>query len=339
MKDRKTLLMIGLGFVVLLWKGPGVVDAVFIAPIRDRETRVELLQKSSAKKTDARAELARATSQLDTWNLRSLPPDRVVATEKYQRWLTELGEKSGFEKVVVAPPQADVRPKDDTYYTVKATVKAQGTLGALCDFLHAFHQSGLLHRVQILKASTARHEGDPVLDLQIDVEALCLVNAPSRTMLFAKTDKPLVPDKPLKARSEYASLTKKNPFIRGYNGPPRPPTPPSRRTSDPPPTSKSSETPKDPPFDAAEHTYLISYFASGDAREVWFYDRSTNERTILSEGNEFQIGDVKGRIVQIADDYVQILVNDEMWELGLGRNLREMTKMPKVKKSEPKSGG
>ena len=334
MKDRKTLLIIGLAFVVLLWKAPSVVDAVFIAPIRDREERVELLQKSIAKKSEARLELARATSQLDKWNLRSLPPDRVVATEKYQRWLTELGEKSGLEKVVVAPPQADTRPKDETYYTVKAMVKAQGTLAALCDFLHAFHQSGLLHRVQILRASSSRHDGDPVLDLQIDVEALSLVKAQPRTMLFAKTDKPLVPDKPLKARADYASLTKKNPFVRGYNGPPRPPESPPRKNSDP--SRRNSETPNDPPFDAAEHTYLISYFASGDSHEIWLYDRSTNERTILSEGNEFQIGDVKGRIVLIADDFVQILINDEMWELGFGKNLREMTKMPKVKKSEPK---
>lgn len=338
MMDRQKLLIIGLAAVVFLWQGPGIVSAVFLDPIRERQNRIDLLQKSIQKKSEQKLELAVATSKLQNWNLRSLPPDPMRAASAYQVWLIDLGTKSGIANPTVAPPQPEARPKDDTYFAVRASVRGQGTLSALSSFLHKFHESGLLHRVLMVKADATRHEGDPVLTLQVDVEALSMIKAPERPGLFAKSDKPLVSDRPLKPQSEYASLTRKNPFVRGYNGPPRPPTPPIARR-DPEPSRRIPET-KDPPFDAAEHTYLISYFSSGDVQEVWLYDRSKPERTILGEGGEFEIGSVKGRVILIADDYVQILKDGELWELGLGKNLREMIKVPKMKKSEvPSSKG
>ena len=327
MKQREKFLLIGLVAAVLLWQGSGLVSGIFIAPITERQDRIEAIQKRiEDKKFDVHA-LRRANSDLASWNLRSLPPDRLFAASAYQTWLYELAVKSGFKGVSVLPPQADQRLKDDTYFAVTANVDGQGTLANLCDFMHAFHQSGLLHRIQMVRAISDKHEGDPQLRLSIRVEALCLKDAPARTTLFAKTDKPLVPDKPLKPRADYNALVKKNPFVKGYNGPPRPPEPPRSRTND----SRPTDT-KDPVLDPAEFTYLISYVSSNDLQEVWLYDRSSNQQTILTEGSEFEVGDVKGRVVLISKDFIQILKDGELWDLELGKNLREMTKVAKPKK-------
>ena len=69
----------------------------------------------------------------------------------------------------------DARPKGETYYTVSASVMAEGTLQQLRDFVYDFQQSGLLHRVKSMTLVSTRHQGDPVLKATIAVEGLALV--------------------------------------------------------------------------------------------------------------------------------------------------------------------
>ena len=334
MNRREKMLMFGLFGAVAIWQGSSVVDSVFFAPASERATRIQSLEADLGKKKIRKRELEIAQAKLKGWTLRSLPPDPLTAATLYQNGLIDLGNKSKLASLKVTPlKRIEPKPKGGTYYTVSVTINARGTVTDLCNFLYEFHQSGLLHRMTRITASSNQHEGNPSLELVMSAEALALVNAPARTTLFPKGangDEKLVPDQPLRSRSDYIALADRNPFIKGYNGPPR---------SDPPPRSVSSSTPRPPstpgsgPLDAAEFTYMVAAIASDGTQEIWLYDRSSNKYTFLTEGTEFKVAELEGRVVVIENDLVELLISGEMWELDLGKNMRQMRKVPKLPKS------
>ena len=120
-----------------------------------------------------------------------------------------------------------------------------------------------------------------------------------------------------------ASITSRNPFVRGYNGPPAPkaPTPPVETKLKPTPPVADG-------FDPAEFVYLIAVISDGKQLEIWLYDRSSNKRTTLVEGGEFEVAGVKGRVLLIGEDYASLLIEGNVWQLDVGDNLRQMRKMP-----------
>ncbi|MFN0050673.1 MAG: hypothetical protein ACKV0T_00690 [Planctomycetales bacterium] len=317
MKQREKLLLAGLVLALVLWKAPALLQGT-LQPLSQRQNAKAQLETNIEKKKREKYLLDLAEKRFRELGQRSLPPDPTIALPIYHNWLIEKAEESKLSQVVVEMPLAGSLPKKgDTFVRISATIKGTGTLEHVCDFLHAFHQSGLLHRIDQLRLESPRHEGNPTLKVELRVEALALANSPPRKSLLVDGAPPLAPERPLKDRRAYDPIVAKNLFVRGYNGPPKPKVEEKRPTTLPPLP------------DTAEFVNLVWSVARDDRRDAQLYDRANNKYTKLVPGGEFQVAGLSGRVILISDVYVVLEIEGEQWRLDLGTSLKEMRKLPK----------
>jgi hypothetical protein len=314
---RQKLLLGVLVLIVAGWQGKGLVDSLVFAPVDERLGRIKLLEKQIENKEHSQRVQRKAAAKFAEMKKRSLPPDPVIASREFQNWLIDLTNRAQFSSVSLDKPLADPRAKEETYYSIRSTIKGQATLERLCDLFYEILKSGLLVRVNAFKLSTDRHQGNPTLNVELTLEALALVASPERSTLFAGKDPPgPMKDQPVKERAEYAAATQKNLFVRGYNGPPAPPVAQQQR---PPPVQEPPST--------AEFVYFVGWIDRGGKETVWLNDRTTNEQVFLSVGSEFKLGGLSGKVLEISKNLVVVEIGDDRWRLELGQNLKQRTKV------------
>lgn len=318
MQRREKILLGAFLAILVIWQGQPLVNSLFFKPRTDREDRVQNLETSLSKKKVQEKELDIAAEKMRNWAARSLPPDPMIASALYHKWLIEQANKT-LKNAVVNSVKSDTKPKGETYYVITESIKAQGTLDKLCDFLHDFQKSGLLHRVSRINVNSSRHDGNPSLEFTVQVEALAMTASPERKTLFAEGYEKAVKELRIAERKSFEQITKKNLFVRGYNGPPK-------RETAPPIADRSKTRTAEELFDTAEHVYLVASLTSGEELDAWLYDRSSNKRTILREGSNFEVAGVSGKVLKISGDYVRVEINGETWRLELGKSLRQMTR-------------
>ncbi|MGE5191069.1 MAG: hypothetical protein ACM3U2_01115 [Deltaproteobacteria bacterium] len=329
MKQREKILLAALVGILVLWQGGAALNAFVFAPVEERETDIAARTKRVADKKLQLAESRNAADKLKVWNKRSLPGNPVVATSRYQVWLIELATKTKLANVVVTPNAASARRKEETYSVISATVKAQGTLERLCDFLYEFRRCGLLHRVARISLATDQHQGDPVLDIDLTVEGLALKDAPVRTTLFSDPNLADLPGvKPARDRKTYSQLLARNLFVRGYNGPPRPSGPSGR---------VGPGTPAVLDEDPRDFVYLVGSFSTGGRFDATVRDMSTDKTVRFEEGADFSFAGIEGKVVAIGIDYMILEIKGEAWRLELGDNLAQLKKVPPPARSATSS--
>ena len=316
MKRREKLLALALVGVLALWQGSMLFRAFVIAPVEEREADLETRAERISNKTKKLKASHLAAARLKEWKARSLPPDPVVATSLYQNWLVELAGKT-LSKPSVTP---DVTQKGDAYTRIPVNIEAQATLSRLCDFLYEFRKSGLLHRVVSMTVDTEQHQGDPTLKIKLRVEGLSLKDAPERTTLFSGSNLAELAHLPARDRKDYAPLVARNFFVRGYNGPPRPPPPASGRTP-------GEEDPR-------EFVRLVGVVSADGIAEVTLRDLAANKTAKLYEGGDFRIAGIEGKVVAIGVDYVTLEIKGETFRLEMGDNLTQLKKLPSSDKTE-----
>jgi hypothetical protein len=316
MKRSEKMLAAGLVATLALWQGSSLFNKFVIEPVETNETAITVLeQEITQKKSQLNRSLA-AARKFAAWKQRSLPPDPVDATSLYQNWLIELATRTKLSDVSVKALRTDSKPKGDAYYLISATLKAQGTLGKLCDFLYEFRAAGLLHRVSQMRLSSKQHTGDPVLEIDLTVEGLSLKDAPPRTTLAPDSKlADVAGDKPSKERKDYDGLVTKNLFVRGYNGPPKPPGPLS------------------PEEDPLQLVRLVGSFSAGGSFYATMYDPSTNRETNLTTGGNFNVAGLEGKVVSVGIDFVILSIKGETFRLDLGDNLKQMKKQGEAETS------
>jgi hypothetical protein len=317
MKRSEKLLLAALAATFVIWQGYPIVSGLFFEPLKQRYAKIADLQSKITRKKVEKREIELANERLNEASSRSLPPDPVIAASLYQNWLIELAVRAKIANAAVTASNSGARPVGGTYVVVGAMIKGQATLAQLCDFLYEFRSSGLLHRVVGATVETPRHEGDPVLDITINVEGLALASSPARSAsLFADTENLPKPEVGHKERQALATITSKNLFVRGYTGPPRPPG--GQR----PPTPTQPAQP-----DPSEFIYLVAAWSIDDKNEAWLFDRTKAERTILIPGGEFKVAGLEGKVLSIGKDFTTFEIKDEVWRLELGDNLAQKKKV------------
>lgn len=333
MQTRELVLAGLLGTTVVGWYGHAALVKTVFEPLAQRRSELVNLQIERSKQQSLVGQQLRASKQLGDWSKRSLPPDPSTALALYQNWLIEWATAQGMTSVHVTPGRVDRKPRDKTFYVIPMTVKANARLGTAVKALYDFHASGLLHRVRSLSATSSGREGDPELALTLEVEALSLVDGLPRTKLLTE-DRPEGPALPLAASEEYASITAKNLFVRGYNGPPAPPTPPTPVASAPPP-------PPPPPsdgFDALSHIYLVAAIDKDGRKTAWLYDRATNGQTVLEVGQTFPVEQTQAKVAEIGRDFIRFVLAEKTLKLELGHHLREAVGQATLPTTTPESG-
>lgn len=320
MKRSEKILATGLVATLALWQGSSLFTRLVIDPVDANETEIARLTQENTQKEKEFKRAQAAARKYAEWKKRSLPPDAVDATSLYQNWLIDLATRTKLTDVSVKSLRtADFRPKADSkgeaFHVVSATLKAQGTLEKLCDFLYEFRAAGLLHRVSQMRLASKQSTGDPVLDIDLTVEGLSLKEAPSRATLFSDPKLAELPgDKPARERKDYDLLVKKNLFVRGYNGPPAPVRPPR------PPGSPPEEDP-------LQFVRLVGSFSNGSSFDATVYDPTTNKETRLTAGRDFKFAEIEGKVVSVGIDFVVLSIKGETFRLELGDNLRQMKKL------------
>jgi hypothetical protein len=318
METREIVLAGLLGSTVALWYGHMALVSNVFEPLAARRKELVDLQIERSQQQSVKTRQLRAAKQLGDWSKRGLPADPSTALALYHNWLIEWATKQGLTDVVVTPGRVDPKPKDKTYYVIPMTVKAKGRLETAVKALHEFHAAGMLQRVRNLAAASPAREGDPDLDLTMQVEALSLVDAPPRTTVVAG-DAPTGPVLPMEPVANYGVITSQNPFVRGYNGPPPPAV-----TPQPPVVARPPTPPPSDGFDALAHIYLVAAIDKGGERMAWLYDRAGNTQTVLSVGQTFRVEKADATVTEIGRDYLAFRLGEKTLRLELGHPLRDV---------------
>lgn len=313
--DKRQKVLVGIfAGVLLLWQGSGIFWGIFFGPFDDRYKQIDVLDALLKQKRKANDELELSERRMRIWERRSLPPNPVVASTLYHHWILDLANTHKLERLVVTPKKINSGATNLVFTRIPISVTAECKMDQLCKFLYDFYHTDLMHKVTQLAIESQDYKSNPTFKVTMELEGLSLASARSRTTLFAdKQDKAVSDAMAKKTLDDYKDLTDKNRFVRGYNGPPAPIIPPA------PPAA---------PFDSSPHVFLIASIIEPDGHsEAWLYDRSSNQRTVLLTGKDFEISGVKGKVLEIGKRSVKLKVRDKDWQLEVGENLKQMVEL------------
>ena len=265
------------------------------------------------QRTTAAAELERmktrlknaelVSDRLDKWRRQSLPSDSRAAQSLYQNWLLELARDAKFSDTKIDAVQR--RRRGDVYYALQFICETRTTLEGLTNFLYRFYSADHLH--QILKLTlTPEGRGKP-LKVIMTIEALSLSDAKSKNELSTATSQ-----RKLAKLSVYEDMIGGRNLFAAYQLPSEPPKVPS-------------EPPKDqkPQFDPAKFAYLTGVTSAGNRPKAWIIVRTSGDRHELHEGDTFDIGETKCKVLRIGQRDAEIEIDGKSCRVLLGQNLRD----------------
>ena len=291
----------------------GAVLLYFLAPALQGPRRALHGQKEQAtaelERRKHRLELAaRAEERLEGWRRRSLPANAETAVSLYQNWLLQTARDAGFTAVTIDAAQGRRRP--EVFQALRFNMQATATLEQLTAFLHRFYQVGHLH--QILSLSLLPESRGERLTLQMSVEAFSLPTADRADELATVPS-----ERELAELSEYRKAIAGRNLFAAYQPPP-PPRPTVAETPRPAPQPR----PTPPRFDPVRHAYLTGIVRADDRWQAWILARTSGERFELFEGDAFQIGDARGRMLRIEEREAEVEFDGQRYVIPLGENLR-----------------
>lgn len=194
--SRQQILLAAAVALILLWRGGPLIMEAAIKPFRDKEAQRNALTNTVEQKAIQKAAVEHAKRQLADWRARSLPPDprtlkdkpdALNAHSKYQEWITELTILAGFENPEIRPATSRRLGGKKVYIALSVSIEADVTFGQLATFLDHFYRANLLHRITKLTVDCRESSGDPQMKVNIDCEALALLDVPSRPTLLPET--------------------------------------------------------------------------------------------------------------------------------------------------------
>jgi hypothetical protein len=239
----------------------------------------------------------RARKKLNEWIDRSLPTNREVAESLYQDWLRGQLTGAGLEVTELIDKSGNSRNAQFGDVAVEATAK--GTLAQLVDFLYRFYSAPHLHRIS--SATLTAEDGGQKLKASLTASALILPDA-RRTEKLAEGEPQQLPKKMEEFRD---GLVERNLFVAF--------------------TPKPDAKPGEQKDDVAAKTVFewTDYGAYGWRMGVKVKDAS--EITYYHEGDAIEVGQLKGKVVQIDARRAVIETDKGRVEVLFGRNFGEAT--------------
>jgi len=290
-----------------------------------RTRRAELLKQVQDKQKQwERIEAAYDQPHRDklaAWKSGTLDGDPQAATA-YYNWLVGLCDRSGIAKPQVVSNQP--RPRRGLFDIRTYSVTAEGSLEELAEFLHGFDAAEYVHRIR--QINTAPLEGASKLKLTIIVEVVALQKESLETI--ARFEKLMPPGTGDPANSTWLArssrdldyyrrrIAERNLFA-AY----RPPAPPPKAPESPP------QPPAPPPFDPSRYAYLTAIVSQDGLPEAWLIARTDGKRYRLREGDPFEVGPLKGKVLRINRRDAEVEIDGQRWRIPIGENLREMVKI------------
>lgn len=316
LQKREKWLAIAVGALMVIVGGRVLLPALF-SPLSSRQREVDDLQVKIDKTQSDLKRAAAAQAKLAEWRKQSLPSDLRKGQSLYHNWLLELArDKVKFRKLTIDPgephPQKARLVRGESgappiiYQLLPFTIRCDGSLEQLSQFLYEFYAAGHLHRIRQL--SVKPNEKSGYLELLIGVDALSLPDADRRDQLAQAPSGRLA-----FSEATYSKTIVDRNLFAAY----KPPPPPRRE-------ERPREPPVKPPstFDPAMYAYVTAIVSKGDERKVWVTSRIKDQQIPLAEGERFEIGRMKGTIVHINGRDVEIESEGRRWTVALGGPLR-----------------
>ncbi len=254
---------------------------------------------------------SRDQKRLAEWRHRALPPDPVLARSLYQDWLRKLTVRTGFRRTTLVATVTGARREQFTRSSFSLTARAR--LGDLILFMYEFYSAGFLHQIRKLDVKPSRGSRD--LQVALGIEALSLPTAESKDNLpngagsVLKFSKLSDYREPIVARDFFAYVQ------RLPANAPRP------------------EKPADP----ADFVVVTGFTEVDGGTRVWIVDRVKSKRSVLSTGDSFAVGNVKGTVQAIrAKGEVVIEFEGHRRLLHAGDNLHGGVEIPDSQPNERK---
>lgn len=242
-----------------------------------------------------------AEERMEKWRQRSLPSDPRAAQSLYQNWLLRIAQEAKFTDTKIDASQR--RRHGDVYCAPQFSFQAKSSLDGLTQFLYSFYNADHLH--QILNLTVAPEGKDKPLKIQMTIEALSLSDAKSKDELSEATSR-----RKLAALDEYKKKIGGRNLFAAYKSPA------------PPQQPKQSEKPK-ASSDALKSAYLTGVTLTGGKPKVWIIARTTGDRHELQEGDTFDIGETKCKVLRIGQREAEIEIDGKRCLVSLGQNLRD----------------
>jgi len=209
MNQREQTMALALGGVVALLAGRWIVMDVVLAPIREKQARLERAEDDLQTKQEATTTQQAAIESLRKWKLGALPESQNGgnASVLYKGYLVDLLQKAGIKNPTITP--LPIRKARNAYSTLPFSIAAQCDLQQLSKMLYEFQRTNLLHAIKMIdirpqiSMTTDKIEH---LDAKFDIEVLAFADSKSRATLEpgAKTDG--------RKLEEFLFLAKKNLF-------------------------------------------------------------------------------------------------------------------------------
>ncbi len=319
--NRREIILAAITGVLLAILAARVVVSELLGTGRQlRQLRANLRQQVE-RLENRLARVKKLEAQLEEFKARSLPSNLGLARSLYGNWLLETAKEAGWQNTFLDIGESRAV---GSYHSFRFTLKADTNWEGLARFLYKFYTTDWLHRVRLLAIQPK--ERSQLIEVNASVEAISLRDALPRDTL------PSRPPRSLSAGdvSVYTrALAQRNLFA-----PYVPPPPQERRpsvVSSPPPPSP----PPPPPFDASRFAFLTGIVGPPDRLEAWVLSRTEGRLYVLREGDEFQIGLLRGRIRKLELRSAEIEAEGRHWRVNLGESLRPQM----ISRSEPTEVG
>lgn len=301
MSDREKKLGLAVLAVLLLWGG-------WMGWNKYQDTlnsKRAVLATAKQNLDDVEFELTKAkyaAEHVTRWEEQSLPRNKSEAQLLYQAWLIDQLEESNLRFRDVVPSGTGSRSK--SFEGLTFNIEAEGDLTSIIRFLHAFHRSNTLHKITLLHLRPALQGGN--LNVTVNVEALVMPSAARTSGMPEGTSKRLAA---AEVDHYLTNIVARNPFAP-YKPPPKVELTEATKESDPPPFDESTQA-------------RLTGIVGGQQKQAWIKVLTTNENLRLLVGDEFKVGQLAGRVVEIHLRDMVIEVDGKRQILSVGDSLRE----------------
>lgn len=317
LQKREKVLAGGVGVLLLVtvfWTmglGGGPSVGQLQQAVNDLETKIK-------SRTERIAAVEADEARIKDWKRRSLPPDEKMASSLYQNWLLRLADTVKLQgaKVESAGGQAH----HGIYFRHGFTLRGQGSVEQLVRFLYEFYSSGSLHLIKHLDIKPVEKNVNS-LDLTFNIEALSILNAEPRDTLSQEPPPPMAHA----GLSDYLAKIMDRRLFAPYA----------------PPAPVKGDSKPSTPFDVTRYAYLTAVLETDGRRGAWLRSRTTDQTFQLFEGDTFEIGPTKAKVVHIGQRDVDLEVDGSTFTVALGANLHDATTAAAkpAEKSDSPSGG
>lgn len=307
MNQRERLLVFGLAAIVGGWILISVVRSRLIEPLRQRDEQIVGLQDQVYRKETDLLAAQRAASELTGWRHVALPADDSVAQTLYLDAIRRMLVDAGIDRPSLRPGRPMERA--GIFTRLPINIEARCDLDKITAFLRAFEQAPMLHQVRRLRIQpVVVNDKIEAFDLSMAIEAVSMEDAFAKDAL--PTPESLAKafgDRPQRGEGDFSLFAKKNPFQ---------PTLIVRQSAGP-----KSEGESDADSDERGDCYISATLYVDGNWELWMTRKSSQQRTVVRQGEQIKVGGMTADVVRIEPDAVYLKVGDKMGSVSIGANL------------------